>query len=824
MQRIVAWLLGLEDATAVGNVELSLSAAWAQGAGFWLFLLASVFIVGAILFYTLLQSRGGLGWRIALGASRGLLLTMLLLTLAKPVMHATVDSEKKPFLYFVFDGTDSMAIEDQIGDDERAKLQSAVGLEAPGPIARVSYVKALLEDDEDGVLRKFADEDRCRVAAFIFDGNTTSHVRRLELNPNNDDAVDLSGKHLAQQLTTAGQVTAIGTVLDDVSRQHGTSNLAGIVLVSDFANNSGSAPLGKRRGRDQSPASKLGVPIYTVGVGATQARDLGIELQTDLRVKRAERSTINVKLVQSGLQDESATVTVRARRLQGLSGDSGADEFVVGRQTVTLASPIEFASFPFIPEDAGRFELVAQVDELVGEIDDANNRATKNINVIDDYLRLMYVAHEPTWEWRFVKEVFHRDKLVGMEGFRTYLASSDPRVRESNILFLPTLTPKRSDFFKNDVIFLGDMPQEGLSPRFCDMAKEFVGKFGGGLVVIAGPRFGPQQMAGTPLADMLPVIIDPDAQMRDDRPFQLRLAGMASDSTNYPYMSLGDNEAENAQAWNNLGRMQWYQPVANKHDLAVVLAEHPRDTCQDGKTRQPLIAVRQYGKGKVVYLGFNEMWRLRRRHGERYYRQFWSQMIYDLAMSNALGSEKRFVVRTARQEYRIEEKVVLTIDAYDENFQPLGEDSLPGGTISAELFLPERAGGTDNRRKINIPALRQGVFETRFPVYAEGEYRVRVQDPVSGHFTERRFEVTSAPAERLSGVRNIRLQEDLAAETSGKSYDLTTVANLPDDIQFDPVVETEPRNFPLWSTWFWFAAIVTLMLGEWLGRKLINLR
>ena len=38
------------------------------------------------------------------------------------------------------------------------------------------------------------------------------------------------------------------------------------------------------------------------------------------------------------------------------------------------------------------------------------------------------------------------------------------------------------------------------------MVKEFVGNLGGGLVVIAGPRFGPRELHQTPLADMLPVI------------------------------------------------------------------------------------------------------------------------------------------------------------------------------------------------------------------------------------------------------------------------------------------------------------------------------
>ena len=51
------------------------------------------------------------------------------------------------------------------------------------------------------------------------------------------------------------------------------------------------------------------------------------------------------------------------------------------------------------------------------------------------------------------------------------------------------------------------------------MAKEFVGTFGGGLVIVSGPGFGPGQLAATPLSDMLPVIVDGDAKLRDDHLF-----------------------------------------------------------------------------------------------------------------------------------------------------------------------------------------------------------------------------------------------------------------------------------------------------------------
>ena len=102
-------------------------------------------------------------------------------------------------------------------------------------------------------------------------------------------------------------------------------------------------------------------------------------------------------------------------------------------------------------------------------------------------------------------------------------------------------------------------------------------------------------------------------------------------------MQLGADEAENRKAWDNLGPLPWYQPVSRPHPLATVLAQHPTDTCVDGKTPQPLIAIRRYGRGEVIYLGFNETWRLRRKYGELYYRQFWGQMIHRLGLEPCPG-------------------------------------------------------------------------------------------------------------------------------------------------------------------------------------------
>src|SRR5262249_19071625 len=146
------------------------------------------------------------------------------------------------------------------------------------------------------------------------------------------------------------------------------------------------------------------------------------------------------------------------------------------------------------------------------------------VNVRDDFLRLLYVEYEPTWEWRFIKEVFHRDPLVGERGFRTFLRSSDPRVRKEKGLFQPTLTPERSEFFANDVIFLGAVAGEPLTPRCGARAREFGGRWGGARGAGGGPRWGRGRRAPPPRGEMRRGggAAAPRRQDRGENPFALR--------------------------------------------------------------------------------------------------------------------------------------------------------------------------------------------------------------------------------------------------------------------------------------------------------------
>ena len=91
-------------------------------------------------------------------------------------------------------------------------------------------------------------------------------------------------------------------------------------------------------------------------------------------------------------------------------------------------------------------------------------------------------------------------------------------------------------------------------------------------------------------------------------------------------------------------------------------------------------------------------------------------------LSHALGNQKRFVVRTDRRAYRAGDRAVVTVEAYDKNYEPLTVAKLSQPHLAGELILPGASDvnaatpAGDLRRPLRLSPLREGVFETEFEV------------------------------------------------------------------------------------------------------------
>ena len=807
-------LLGIEGLESVVDLHFQFAAPWAHQRPALVLFCCLAMAALSVIFYLRYQGLGSKKATITMAIFRAVLLSMFVWILAEPEVAVKVKQSPRPLLLMLFDGTDSMNMVDGISDETKVALKSALGAEAPkfdddaNRPSRQNLVQASLRSDQLSWLDKLSKKFRLR--GYVLD--QPDQVREILMPQLDSEQIDAD--YVAGKLEgTKANVTALGTAMDDLRRRNRSHLLAGVVVVSDFDQNRGQPVL--------HAAQRLKVPLYTVGVGPSEATNLSVSLQAPMVLKKGEKTSITVLVRQSGLNGQDAEVELLGRRLGTIEGAVEGEQFerVAQSKTVRLDAETVTAEITYEPQVTGRFTLQARVRPLGGEVLQDDNSDERDVMIRDESLKLLFVEYEPTWEWRFVKEVFHRHPMIGREGFRTYLDSADFSVRRGNDLFIETLVRSREEFFSYDIIFISDVPARALSPHFQEMLQEYVSRFGGGLVVLAGPRFGPSALIDTKVADMLPVVPGPGLRLRHG-PFNLRLTPKAEQ---YDFMRLGEGDYENTQAWSHLRNLQWYQPGLRPHPLATVLAEHPRDRCVDAKTPQPLIAVRRYGKGEVVYFAFNETWRLRRLYGEKYYSQLWGQLIYRMGLSRALGSQKRFRVETDREVYQAGQKVRVTVEAYNRNYEPL---ELESGSLSARLLAQQTSGESKAAQTlVSIPLSRDKViYETSVPVFTSGLHRLLVKDPITLDEVETTFKVSPTTAEGRSAVRDLAMQRALADNTGGKSYELHEVASLADDIKDRSVEDTSNRRLPLWNTWLILVLGLTLMLGEWLTRKLLNLQ
>jgi len=798
--------------------HLQVSAPWAHKRPALVLFACLALAALSVVFYMRYQGLRKKRFSIGMAVLRASLLILLVWILAEPGIALTLRHSPRPLVVMLFDGSDSMNMRDNLSDESQEAIRKALGPEAPqfsqekGP-TRQDLVRAAIRSNKINLLAKLA--KRFRLRGYVLKQQDKLHDQADQvqeiLMPQEDSDLGDAAAGAEQGAGGEGKGTASGAALDDLRRRSRSHLLAGVVVVSDFDQN---------RGQPALPAAKrLKAPLYTVGLGPREAADISVSLQAPLVLKKGEKTGVTVLLRQSGLDDRDAEIELRARRLGTIEGAGEGQRFerVAPVKTVPLDGRTVTARLTYEPRMTGRFTLEARVKPLVEEVLQDNNSAQREVIIRDESLKLLFVEYEPTWEWRFIKEVYHRHPMIGREGFRTYLDSADFTVRRGSELFLETLVRSREEFFSYDVIFLSDVPTRTLSPHFQDMLQEYVSRFGGGLVVLAGPRFGPTALIGTKIADMLPVVTGPGIRRRNDQ-FTLRFTAQAGQ---YDFMSLGNSAHENHQAWAILGKLQWYQPSLRPHPLATVLAVHPRDRCVDGKTPQPLIAVRRFGKGEVVYFAFNETWRLRKFYGEKYYSQLWGQLIYRMGLSRALGSQKRFRVETDRHVYQAGQKVHISVEAYDKSYKPL-----EAGSLKARMLAQQAPGESKtSQTKLNIPLSRDKViFETSVPVFSTGLHRLLVQDPITREEAETTFKVAPTTAEGRSAVRNVALQRALAEHTGGKAYEPHEIGNLANDIEHRSIEEFSERRLPLWNTWLVLLVAVGLMLGEWLSRKLLNLQ
>jgi hypothetical protein len=736
-------------------------------------------------------------WRRRVLASlRTLLLALILLLLLKPVLALELEERIRRTVVLLVDSTRSMNIRDQ-RIDEADQKRAEIGLgaikdmtqpldptrlpEAKG-ISRAELVKAVLYNPElhllDDLRRDF------NVETFLFGATAAPADGPTWLLDYHPDA----------------STTAIGDAVRQVLERKRGQPLAGIVLATDGGNNAGSPPADAAEA-----AGREGVPLYAYGVGITSPRDIIV-------------SHLSAPEIAFARDEMAVTVQVRG---QGLSGQTGRlslkmDGEEVASKDITFTGADDLIPMSFTPQTKGDYELSASIHARADEITAENNEARQRVRVIDDKIKVLYIEQEPRWEFRFVQEVLLRDRRIDAS---FVLVDGDPGIAEGAWTpYLEKFPEEKEKLFKYDLIIVGDVDPKIFSAPQLSALGEFVSKFGGACLFIAGKNFMPEAYRGSEVEKMLPVELEPfrDDETGGGKAVTLALTPLGQTSQ---MLRLAPDEGENAALWAKFPPVFWDFKVARPKPAAQVLIEDTDPARASRFGNMPVFATQQYGVGQVFYLGTDNLWRWRKGDGVNEYPRLWGQIVQGAALAHLLGSSKKTQLSVDKEEHNVGDAVTVFARLYNDSFQPIA-----AAQAQAEYTVETGVAGAEReQQQVMLRAVPEqpGMYRGDFVALKAGRYRLAtVDDPATSvEFTARepQFELGET-------AMNEPLLKQMAAISGGRYFREEDLAGLSNELNRKPETLHTSRDLEIWSSPFYFLALCIVAATEWILRKRWNLK
>jgi hypothetical protein len=183
-------------------------------------------------------------------------------------------------------------------------------------------------------------------------------------------------------------------------------------------------------------------------------------------------------------------------------------------------------------------------------------------------------------------------------------------------------------------------------------------------------------------------------------------------------------------------------PVKSVKPGATVVATYTDPAARlDGK-EHPFLVTQQFGKGRVVFVGSGEVWRLRKLH-EVYFERFWTKLGRYASAGSRTRQNRRGVLVMGRQ-FVAGQYVRLEAQLFGPTLEPLPKVTKP------KLVIQPAEGG--ERREVEMSAKPSqgdwaGWFQGRFLVSKPGDYKLELPIPSSSDVLRGKFAVKESNPE-----------------------------------------------------------------------------
>jgi hypothetical protein len=232
----------------------------------------------------------------------------------------------------------------------------------------------------------------------------------------------------------------------------------------------------------------------------------------------------------------------------------------------------------------------------------------------------------------------------------------------------------------------------------------------------------------------------------------------------------------------------------------------------------PLLASHYFGKGFVLYCGFDETWRWRFNEAETLFGRFWSQSVYVAGVPRTLGTKlTQLSLDTADPVLGKTGQVFARLFAPD--LRPLTADQ-----IEARLEkLDAELGDADRVKPVTLKAVpgQPGEYVAALNFNRLGRFSFKVDtgtDPASLE-----YRVTLPPDHELApgGMAEEELRK-LAELSGGGFYREEDLYALPAAVKPKEAPYARRDEILLWNGWM-LGLVVALLSLEWFLRKFSSL-
>jgi len=727
--------------------------------------IAGVIMVAAAFTYRTVGVNGRTRDRIVLTCLRMAALGLVVFCLFRPTLVVKAAIPQQNVVAVLLDDSRSMQIADWDNNQPRAE-----------------FLRQQLAANTSPLLKSLSDRFLVRVFRF---SSTAGRVNSVK------------------DLTFGGSQTKIGAALDGVREELAGLPVAGVVLVTDGADT--------REGSLTNTLLNLKaekLPVFTVGVGSAKLpRDIQIDrVSTPRTVLKGASLLVDAVITQTGYAGQTVTMDVE---------DDGR---IVGSQKVQFpadGSPAAVRIRATASEPGPRvfsFRVAPQQGEVVTQ----NNVRESLIDVRDAKEKILYFEGEPRSEMKFIRRAVADDKNLQIVTLQ--------RTADNKFLRLDVDTPDellggfpktRDELFAFRGLIIGSVEAAAFSADQLQMIADFVDRRGGGLLMLGGARsFGEGGYGGTPVADALPLVIDPRTRAGEPNTFaRLKVLPTRAGQAHAVTQIAGSEEASAAR-WPELPQVTTINaPLAIKPGATVLL-----NGTDERQRAVPALVWQPYGRGKGIAFLPQDSWEWQMHASipleDQTHENFWRQML------RWLVADVPAPVEATTTTDRVEPGEAVTIESsvVDPSWVDLND-----AHVVARVTRP---GGTTLDVPLQWTGERDGQYRGTFVSTVPGAYEIAVDadragKPIGTNTTYVR--AGAGDSEYFDPTMHETPLRRIAEETGGRFYTPANVAGLPEDVSYAGRGVTSVEERELWNMPIILVMLVGLVCAEWGYRRAVGL-